>query len=75
MKIYAEAVKQRHVSHWDLDYLPFREIYQLCPSCAKGVVPQQPACTHCGEQLYIEHPAAFRRDASAVNAKAFRNAD
>jgi hypothetical protein len=75
LKIYTESVKQRHVSHWDLDYLPSSEIEQRCPACAASVLPQQPACSQCGEQLYVEHPAAFPRDATAVHRDAFCKAD
>lgn len=72
MKIYSEPVKQQHVSHWDRDYLPTSHLDSECPSCRASVSPAQPACTECGEQLYVEHPGAFRRDARAVQSEVFR---
>ena len=31
-RIYTEQVKQRHVTHWDLDYLPREALQPRCPS-------------------------------------------
>jgi predicted amidophosphoribosyltransferase len=66
MKIYSEPVKQQQVTHWDRDYLPTKFVDPQCPSCQASVSPGQPACTGCGEQLPVEHLAAFPRDAKAV---------
>ena len=37
-----------------------------CPECRHPVEPQMPACPECGERLYVEHPGAVRRDATAA---------
>ncbi|WP_146586975.1 zinc ribbon domain-containing protein [Posidoniimonas polymericola] len=47
----------------------------VCPSCGAPVEPGAPACPACGEQLYVEHPGQYPRDATAVEEMEQREKD